>query len=90
MKQDGRAQGSILLLWSAVAALLAGSAMAGRWLLADVDAAAISVIEAFSAGAILASLSTKVFPKAGRPDPHAAGVAIAVGLVVALALGQLG
>ena len=90
MREDGRSAASVMGLWAAVAALLALAAVAGRWLLADVPTGWTAGIESFTAGAVVASLSTEVFPKAGRIEPYAAGVAVAIGLTLALALEQLG
>ncbi len=90
MREDGESGTRIILLWTAVAVLLSFSALAGRWFLADVPDGTVEAIQCFSAGAVLASLSTEVFPKAGRQDPHLAGIAVALGLVVALSLEQLG
>ena len=41
-------------------------------------------------GVVAASLATEVFPKAYKEDSHATGFAIALGLVAAQGLGQLG
>ncbi len=90
MKGDGRSEAAILRLWTAVAVLLSLSALSGRWLLADAAPEPIAAIQSFSAGAILASLSTEVFPKAGRRNPHLSGIAVAIGLALALALEELG
>lgn len=90
MKDDGRSDATILRVWTAVAVLLSLSALAGLWLLGDAAPEPIAAIQSFSAGAILASLSTEVFPKAGRRNPHLSGIAVAFGLAAALALQQLG
>lgn len=90
MREDGRSARWVLGLWAGVAALLTLAALGGQWALADADPEAMAALEAFAAGAIVASLATEVFPKAGRAGPHAAGAAVAAGVVVALALSELG
>jgi len=38
---------------------------------------------------VIASLATEVFPQAFREDRHLAGIATAVGVLLALGLGEL-
>ncbi len=90
MVTDGRSKRAVLALWAATAALLSGAAIAGNLLLHDAAPGTLAVIRCFAAGAVVASLATEVFPKAYREDHHMAGVATALGLVLAFLLGELG
>lgn len=90
MRDSGRGTGQILGLWTGAAILLSAAAVLGWWALDGVSKTTVSMVDCVAAGAILASLSTEIFPKAGERDPHLSGVAVAVGLSVALLLGQLG
>lgn len=90
MVTDGRSKRAVLALWAATAALLSGAAIAGNLLFHDAAPGTLAVIRCFAAGAVVASLATEVFPKAYREDHHMAGVATALGLVLAFLLGELG
>lgn len=79
----------VFLLWTATAALLAGAALAGNLLLADVPAPLLSYIRCFAGGAVIASLATEVFPLAFKEDNFMAGVAAAIGVVLAFLLASL-
>ena len=48
-----------------------------------------AVIRCFAAGAVGASLATEVFPQAFREDRHWAGIATALGVILAFSLGSL-
>lgn len=85
-----RSKGKVFALWGATAALLSAAAVAGNLLLAGTPAPVLAAIRCFAAGAVVASLATAVFPKAFREDSYTAGVATALGLLLALSLGQLG
>lgn len=80
----------VLGLWSATAALLSAAAIAGNLLLVGVPEAPLALIRCVAGGAVAASLGTEVFPKAFKEDSYTAGIATALGLVLAVALGQLG
>ncbi len=90
MAKGGRSNKKVFVLWAATAALLSAAAIAGNLLLADVGEGPLAVIRCFAAGAVVASLSTEVFPKAYREDSHLAGVATALGVILAFLLGELG
>lgn len=79
----------VFLLWTATAALLAGAAIAGNLLLAGVPVTVLSYIRCFAGGAVIASLATEVFPLAFKEDNDMAGVAAAIGVVLAFLLGSL-
>lgn len=89
MAKAGHSNGKVLLLWAATAALLAAAAMIGNIALDGVDEAWLAVIRCFAAGAVVASLATEVFPKAYKQDHHWAGVATALGVILAMVLGNL-
>ena len=77
-------------LWAATALLLSAAALAGNTLLAGAPDTALGLIRSFAGGAVVASLATEVFPKAFKEDSYATGIATALGLVLAIALDQLG
>lgn len=89
MRDGGMSKGKVLLLWAATAALLSGSAIAGNLLLDGASESTLAFIRSLAAGAVIASLATEVFPQAFREDRHWAGIATAVGVLLALALGEL-
>ena len=90
MASGGRSNGAVLGVWTATAALLSVAALAGNVLLGGVPDAALALIRSFAAGAVVGSLAIEVFPKAFKEDRYFSGVAVALGLVLALLLGQLG
>ena len=90
MARDGMSRGKGLALWSGAAVLLSGAALAGNKLLAGVPEAWLGPIDAFAAGAVVASLAAEVFPKAFEESHFATGIAVAAGLLLALGLGELG
>jgi ZIP family zinc transporter len=89
MTADGRSKGTVMLLWIGTAALLALAAIIGNLALAGVGEGTLAVIRCFAAGAVVASLATEVFPRAFREDRHWAGVATALGVILAFSLGSL-
>ncbi|WVN98356.1 zinc transporter [Qipengyuania sp. HL-TH1] len=89
MTADGRSKGTVMLLWIGTAALLALAAIIGNLALAGVGEGTLAVIRCFAAGAVVASLATEVFPQAFREDRHWAGVATALGVILAFSLSSL-
>lgn len=89
MSEGGRSNAAVFGLWAATAALLAAAALAGNLLLDGVPPAALALIRSFAAGAVIASLATEVFPQAFGEDSYLAGIAAAVGSVLAIALDSL-
>ena len=90
MSEGGRSRWQILGLWGATAALLSVAAIGGNLLLAGVSEHLLALIRTFAAGAVVASLATEVFPQAYREGRHWAGIATALGVILAFALGELG
>lgn len=90
MAGGGRSNLRVLALWTGTAVLLSMAAIAGNLLLAGVGEGTLAIIRCFAAGAVVASLATEVFPKAYREDSHLAGVATALGVILAFAVGSLG
>ncbi len=86
----GRSKLRILGIWAATAGLLSLAALAGNLLLDTVGEGVLAFIRCFAAGAVVASLATEVFPQAYQDDKHLAGVATALGLILALVLGNIG
>ncbi|WP_296190748.1 MULTISPECIES: ZIP family metal transporter [unclassified Psychrobacter] len=90
MRRNGASNKKVLMLWIGAAILLSLAAILGKVLLKNVDDAIISGINCFAAGAVIASLATEVFPTAFKRSNHWAGISTTVGLILALALNQLG
>jgi len=86
---ENQSKRRVFLLWGATAVLLSAAAIAGNLLMSDVGPEYLAAIRCFAAGAVIASLATAVFPKAYREDNYIAGIATALGLLLALALGEL-
>ncbi|QYJ07532.1 ZIP family metal transporter [Qipengyuania flava] len=89
MADGGRSNGKVMALWIGTAILLSLAAIVGNLALAGVGEGTLAVIRCFAAGAVVASLATEVFPKAFREDRHWAGVATALGVILAFSLGSL-
>lgn len=89
MAQSKRSKGQIFMLWAATAVLLSAAAIAGNVLLSGVQPDMLSYIRCFSGGAVIASLAVEVFPLAFREDQYMAGIAAAVGVVLAFLLNSL-
>lgn len=89
MSAGGRSNGRVFALWVATALLLSAAALAGNIFLEHAPVEALSLIKCFAGGAVVSSLATEVFPQAYREDAHWAGLATAVGLILALYLDQL-
>ncbi len=90
MAEKKRSNWSIMGLWAATAALLSLAAIVGNLMLEGASEHLLAFIRCFAAGAVVASLATEVFPQAYREDRHWAGVATALGVVLAFLLGHLG
>lgn len=86
----GHSKAKVFGLWAATAALLSAAAIAGNLLLTGASQHHLAAIRCFAAGAVIASLATEVFPKAFKEDRHWAGVATALGAILAFGLGELG
>lgn len=90
MTGDGRSKRAVLGLWAATAALLTAAALAGYLLLGGASDSTLGLIRSFAGGAVVGSLAIEVFPKAFKESGYSTGVAVAVGLVLALFLDTLG
>lgn len=90
MRDGGISRGKALALWAATAGLLSLCAIGGNLLLASASEHVLAFIRCVAAGAVVASLATEVFPQAYKEDRHWAGIATAIGVLLALALGELG
>ncbi|ADU00358.1 MULTISPECIES: ZIP family metal transporter [Mycolicibacterium] len=89
MSEGGRSNGKVFALWGATAVLLSVAALAGNFLLAGAPAALLAAIKCFAGGAVVSSLATEVFPQAFAKDSYQAGIATALGLVLAVSLDHL-
>lgn len=90
MKDGGMKKMTIFGLWGGATILLAGAALLGNFTLEDADPNLLAAIRCTAAGAVVASLATEVFPKAFKEDHHLAGVATALGLMIAIWLESFG
>lgn len=90
MVDGGRSKGKTLGLWALTALILSVAAIIGNIALAGVSPHVLAGTRCFAAGAVVASLATEVFPQAYKEDHHMAGVATAIGVVLAVFLGDLG
>ena len=89
MKDGGMKPMTIFALWGGATVLLAGAALLGYFTLEGVHPNVLAAIRCTAAGAVVASLATDVFPKAFKEDHHLAGVATALGLMIAIWLESL-
>lgn len=89
MKAGGMKPRNILLLWGGTTVLLALAALVGNLALAGASPHVLATIRCLAAGAVIASLATEVFPKAYTEDHHLAGIATALGLIIAVMLESL-
>lgn len=89
MKDGGMKPMTIFALWGVATVLLAGAALLGYFTLEGVHPNVLAAIRCTAAGAVVASLATEVFPKAFKEDHHLAGVATALGLMIAIWLESL-
>lgn len=87
---DGRSKRAVLGLWAATAALLTAAALAGNLLLGGTSNSTLGLIRSLAGGAVVGSLAIEVFPKAFKENGYSTGIAVALGLVLALFLDRLG
>ena len=90
MADGGQSKSKIFALWAATAALLSLAAITGNLLLEGASEHLLAFIRCLAAGAVVASLATEVFPQAFKEDRHWAGIATALGVILAFLLGNLG
>ncbi len=89
MVGSGLSKGKTLGLWAMTALILSAAAIIGNIALEGVSPHLLAATRCFAAGAVVASLATEVFPKAYKKDHHMAGVATAIGVILAVFLGEL-
>ncbi|ANK12522.1 ZIP family metal transporter [Erythrobacter neustonensis] len=89
MKDNGESKSRIMLVWAGTALALSAAALIGNVTLEGVSEHWLALIRCFAAGAVVASLATEVFPKAYKEDHHLAGIATALGVMLAFGLGSL-
>tara|TARA_R110001592_G_scaffold353805_1_gene652987 strand:- start:150 stop:854 length:705 start_codon:yes stop_codon:yes gene_type:complete len=89
MVGNGLSRGKTLGLWAMTALILSAAAIIGYFALEGVSPHVLAATRCFAAGAVVASLATEVFPKAYKEDHHMAGVATAIGVILAVFLGEL-
>ena len=89
MSKKNHSNAKVFALWAATAAILSAAAILGNLFLEGAREEHLAAIRCVAAGAVIASLATEVFPKAFKEDHHWAGVATALGAILAFALGSL-
>lgn len=89
MCDNGRSVRFALVTWCGAATLLGVAIVAGGFLLADANDSALSVILAFAGGAVLATLSTTLFPRAYRDGGSWVALATVAGFLLAFTLGSV-
>lgn len=90
MVASGRSRSAVMRLWAGTAVLLTAAAVAGNLLLEGAPQSVLALIRSFAGGAVIGSLATAVFPKAFKESGYSTGLAVALGLLLALYLDQLG
>jgi zinc transporter, ZIP family len=66
MRDQGRSEGFVILIWALTALLLTASVVVGNAVLLGADERLLSVLLAFAGGAVLASLADTLMPDAYR------------------------
>lgn len=90
MAQGGRSKPQVLGLWVATALLLSAAAAAGYLAMGGASEQTLALIRCFAGGAVVGSLAIEVFPQAFKESGYTTGLAVSLGLVLALFLDQLG
>jgi zinc transporter, ZIP family len=90
MQENGTSKTKALMMWVGAAALLSAAAVLGNLLLEGASPHFLAGIRCLAAGAVIASLATEVFPQAYKEDSHMAGIATALGFILALVLSEIG
>lgn len=86
MKKRGRSKNFVLAVWTVAALLLALTVFASNFVLIGADQTLVAFIRAFAGGAVLASLSSNMMPKAYRDGGPFVSLATAAGFVLAFSL----
>lgn len=89
MCDNGRTVRFALGTWIGAAIVLAAAIVGGAFLLADLNESALSLILAFAGGAVLAALSTTLFPRAYRDGGPWVALATVAGFLLAFTLGSV-
>jgi ZIP family zinc transporter len=84
MKAGGWSNKRIILLWSFIALLCSGSAVAGFTLFVNASDSWLAFIQAFAGGAILMMLANSMIPEAYEHAKKAAGVATVLGFFLSV------
>lgn len=90
MCAQGMRRWQVLLIWTGTAVILSAAAIGGKVLVGTVGSQTLAYIGCFAAGAVVAALATEIFPRAFRAGEHLSGVAVALGLIMAFLLHDLG
>jgi ZIP family zinc transporter len=88
--KDGYSKAKVQLLWLSVFALSVLSSMAGYTMLRDKPEGLAAVVSSFSAGAVVAMVSSTMMPEAYEDGGPVVGFIAALGLISSLVLAKLG
>lgn len=89
MKKAGDSTSRILVLWGAVTAASAMSALLGYLFLAGASADFVAAIQSFAAGAILTMLASTMMPEAYEEGGEVVGVVTTMGFLISFVLSRL-
>jgi zinc transporter, ZIP family len=89
MRDQGRSEGFVILVWTVTALLLAASVVAGNVVLSGADEKMLSVLLAFAGGAVLASLADTLMPDAYREGGGLVAFATAAGFFLSFMLDKV-
>ncbi|MBS2940303.1 ZIP family zinc transporter [Nocardioides sp. J2M5] len=90
MRAAGRSRGSVVALWTGVAACCAAATVAGTLLADAVSSDGQAFVDGFAAGALLTMLIDSMVPEAKEKAKDWAGLATVVGFALAAGLSLLG
>lgn len=89
LRSAGMSRVRVLGIWAGVAVVSGLAALAGYGLLGSAPPASVAFVLAFAAGAVLTMLADTMMPEAFGHGGRAAGLATALGFVVAFGIAQL-
>ena len=89
MRDQGRSEGSVILLWTATAVLLTAAVVIGGALLPGVDPRLHSLLLSFAGGAVLASIADTLMPDAFREGGALVAFATAAGFFLSFMIDKV-
>jgi ZIP family zinc transporter len=89
MRNEGRSEGFVILVWAVTALLLASSVVVGNAVLLGADERLLSILLAFAGGAVLASLADTLMPDAYREGGALVAFATAAGFFLSFVIDKV-